>query len=237
MQAVILAGGLGTRMRPYTERAPKCLLPVHDRPFIDYQLDLLKAGGVREIVLCLGYLGEMVQAHVGDGSNRNMHITYSWDSDSSGGTAGALKHAESLLDETFFLTWGDSYVRVNHAEMFAVHRANASQPVVTMGVFRNENAYDSSNVEIEGDKVIRYVKGAPQLRLNYIDAGISVFDRRALEEIPSGQNAALDSFFSSWAERGQVGAYVVSERFYETGSWTGLAAFEKFIATGLESNS
>ena len=101
----------------------------------------------------------MVQAHVGDGSNRNMHITYSWDSDSSGGTAGALKHAESLLDETFFLTWGDSYVRVNHAEMFAVHRANASQPVVTMGVFRNENAYDSSNVEIEGDKVIRYKKG------------------------------------------------------------------------------
>ncbi len=72
MQAVILAGGLGTRMRPFTEKAPKCLLPVQGRPFIDYQLDLLKAGGVREIVLCLGYLGEMVESYLGDGANRGM---------------------------------------------------------------------------------------------------------------------------------------------------------------------
>lgn len=229
MQAVILAGGLGTRMRPFTEKAPKCLLPVRGRPFIDYQLELLKAGGVREIVLCIGYLGEMVESHLKDGTSRGMRIEYSWDSPESGGTAGALKHAEPLLHPTFFLTWGDSYVRVDHTAMFAAHCASQPGVAVTMGVYCNQDAYDSSNVQIEETKVVRYVKGAPNLQLTYIDAGISVFERSALGEIPSHQNIALDQFFSSWAASGQLGAYTLSQRFYEVGSQAGLSDFEKFI--------
>jgi NDP-sugar pyrophosphorylase family protein len=232
MQAVILAGGLGTRMRPFTETAPKCLLPVHGRPFIDYQLELLKAGGVREIVLCVGYMGEMVQAHLGDGGSLGMHIAYSWDSPDSGGTAGALKQAEPMLDETFFLTWGDSYVRVDHAAMFAAHRVGAPEVVATMGVFCNQNAYDSSNVQVGGSKVVRYVKGAAHLQLTHIDAGISVFERSALQDIPEKQNLALDQFFSSWAASGRLGAYPVAQRFYEVGSQTGSEDFEKFVADG-----
>ena len=192
MQAVILAGGLGTRMRPFTEQSPKCLLPVRGRPFIDYQLELLKAGKVRDIVLCLGYLGEMVQSYLGAGASRGMHIEYSWDSPDFGGTAGALKHAEPLLDTTFFLTWGDSYVRVDHAAMMNQHRANLPTIAATMAVFCNRNAYDTSNVEIADDKVVRYVKGPPQPHLTYIDAGISVFERGALQEIPGKGNVALD---------------------------------------------
>ena len=237
MQAVILAGGLGTRMRPFTEKMPKCLLPIGGRPFIDYQLELLKSGGVREIVLCLGYLGEMVQSHLGDGASRGLRIEYSWDSPESGGTGGALRHAEPLLDETFFLTWGDSYVRVDHAAMFAAHRASTAEVVATMGVFCNQNAYDSSNVQIGGNKVVRYVKGAPNSQFTHIDAGISVFERSALQEIPSRQNVALDQFFSSWAASGRLGAFSVPQRFYETGSWAGLSDFEKFIADGGDSAS
>ena len=230
MQAVILAGGLGTRMRPFTETMPKCLLPIHGRPFIDYQLDLLKADGVHRIVLCLGYRGEMVQSHLKQAASLDLHIEYSWDSPESGGTAGALKHAEPLLDTTFFLTWGDSYVRVDHAAMFAAHRASTPGVVATMGVYCNENAYDSSNVQIEGQKVVRYVKGVPELQLTHIDAGISVFERSALTEIPSKPSLALDQFLSGWAASGRLGAYSVAERFYEAGSWSGLSDFEKFIA-------
>ncbi len=237
MQAVILAGGLGTRMRPFTEKMPKCLLLIQGRPFIDYQLDLLKAGSVRKVVLCVGYLGEMVQSHLGDGASRGLHIEYSWDSPESGGTAGALKHAEPLLDTTFFLTWGDSYVRVDHAAMFAAHRASTPEVVATMGVFCNQNAYDCSNVEIVGKKVVRYVKGAPNSEFTHIDAGISVFERSALQEIPLHQNVALDQFFSSWAATGRLGAFLVRQRFYETGSWAGSSDFEKFIADGGDSAS
>lgn len=232
MQAVILAGGLGTRMRPFTEKTPKCLLPVNGHPFIDYQLELLKAGGVREVVLCLGHLGEMVQTHLRDGSSRGLHIKYSWDSADSGGTAGALKRAQPLLDTTFFLTWGDSYVRVDHAAMFAAHRASIPTVVATMGVFCNQNAYDSSNVQIGGNKVVRYEKGHPHLHFTHIDSGISVFERSALEEIPPHRRVALDQFFSSWAASGGLGAYPVTQRFYEVGSWAGLSDFERFISNG-----
>jgi NDP-sugar pyrophosphorylase family protein len=232
MQAVILAGGLGTRMRPYTEKAPKCLLPVHGRPFVDYQLELLKSGGVREVVLCLGYLGEMVQSHLGDGASRGLSIQYSWDAANCGGTAGALKQAEPLLDNAFFVTWGDSYVRVDHAAMMEAHRRSAPGIAGTMSVYRNENAYDSSNVQIEGNKVRLYGKGLSHLHLTYIDAGISVFEKSALKEIPSDRDSALDPFFTAWAASGRLGAYVLAQRFYEVGSWGGLAEFEQFIANG-----
>ncbi len=220
-------------MRPFTATMPKCLLPIQGKPFIDYQLDLLKTGGIRKIVLCIGYLGEMVRAHLPDGANRGLHIEYAWDSVDSGGTAGALKNAETLLDPTFFLTWGDSYVRVDHSAMFAAHCAGGV--IATMGVHRNQNAYDSSNVEIRGNKVVRYAKGSPELGFEHIDAGLSVLERTALDEIPSKQDLALDPFFSSWAASGRLGAYPVEQRFYETGSWTGLRDFEKFIANGVDS--
>jgi len=229
MQAVILAGGLGTRMRPFTEQAPKYLLPVCGRSFADYQLGLLKQDGVRDIVLCVGHLGEMIQAHLGDGASRGVHIEYSWDAPSSGGTAGALKKADALLEDTFFLTWGDSYVRVDHAAMFAGHQANALEVICTMGVFRNENAWDRSNVRVEGDKVACYEKSSQATEFTHIDAGISVFSRRALAEIPSEQTVQLDGFFSNWAKTGRLGAYPVSQRFYEVGSPGGLADFERFI--------
>lgn len=232
MQAVILAGGLGTRMRPFTEHAPKCLFPVHGKPFVDYQLELLRAGGVRQIVFCLGYLGEMVQTYLGDGHNRGLQIEYSWDSPGSGGTAGALKNAEPLLEETFFVTWGDSYVRVAYSAMMAAHRSATTGILATMGVFCNRNLYDSSNLRTQGNNVTLYAKGATDLQLTEIDVGISVFERRALGEIPPARNLALDSFFSAWAASRHLGAFPVMQRFYEVGSWSGLADFGKFVSDG-----
>jgi NDP-sugar pyrophosphorylase family protein len=159
-----------------------------------------------------------------------LRIEYAMDSPTSSGTAGALKNAVGLLDNTFFLTWGDSYVRVNYAAMLAFHRERVPNVVATMGVFFNQNAYDSSNVRVVADRVAHYEKGAPQLQLTHIDAGISVFERTVLDEIPHAKNLALDGFFAAWANRGQLGAYAINERFYETGSQAGLADFEQFIS-------
>jgi MurNAc alpha-1-phosphate uridylyltransferase len=231
MQAVILAGGLGTRMRPYTENSPKCLLPVRGRPFIDYQMELLRAGGIGEVVICLGNLGEMVEAHLRDIANLGMSVRYSWDGAVPLGTAGALKQAEPLLEERFILTWGDSYVRVDHAAMFAAHRARPEGVIGTMGVFCNRGAYDASNVEIDGDKVARYEKGSADRQFTHIDAGVSILERKALAEIPPKKNLSLDQYFSSWASRGDLGAFPIDERFYEVGSWAGLADFEAFLST------
>lgn len=232
MQAVILAGGLGSRMRPFTDNAPKCLIPIHGKPFIDYQLELLCAGGVKRFVLCLGYLGEAVRQHIETSPARNLMIEYSWDSPESGGTAGALKLAESMLGERFFVTWGDSYVRVDHHDMMRFHCSTIREADVTMGVFRNNNAYDFSNVVTHGKRVTSYDRSSAQQSFD-IDAGISVFEKTVLAEIPSHEKLDLGPLFSRWASQGRLGAFRVAKRFYEVGSWAGVADFERYLDRGM----
>lgn len=229
MQAVILAGGLATRMRPLTDCTPKSLLPVCGRAFIDYQLDLLQDGGVDDVVLCVGHLGAEVEAHVGDGKQRGIRIRYSYDGPTLKGTAGALKAVASLLDEAFFLTWGDSYVRVNHREMYSAHLAQ-DYARVTLGVFHNRGAYDRSNAEVCGDVVVRYAKGVADPAVDHIDAGISVFDIGALEDIPDDRHSDIDRLFAAYAASGRLKAFAVHQRFYEVGSPAGYTEFEQFVA-------
>src|SRR5439155_27259492 len=97
--AAVLAGGLATRLRPITQKIPKAMVEVAGRPFIDHQLDLLRRNGIRRVVLCLGYLGEQVAAHVGVGADRGMEIRYSFDGEKLLGTGGALRRALPLLGE------------------------------------------------------------------------------------------------------------------------------------------
>lgn len=228
MQAVILAGGLGTRMRPYTDRAPKSLLPVNGRPFIDYQLDLLKAGGVTDVVLCVGYLGEQIETHLGDGQERGLHIRYSRERDHLLGTAGSLKHAEPLLASTFIITWGDSYVRVDYRALFESHVRNPKVKA-TMCVFHNRGLYDASNVHFAHNEVVRYAKGSHDPALTHIDAGVSVLNKTVLDDIPANTLANLDDLFALYAKAGQLAGYLLYERFYEIGSKSGYREFEEFI--------
>jgi NDP-sugar pyrophosphorylase family protein len=229
MQAVILAGGLGTRMRPLTETLPKSLLPVHGRGFVDYQLALLRRGGITQVVICAGHLGELIEAHVGDGRRHGIEVAYSFERGELLGTAGALKLAQPLLQDDFLITWGDSYVPVDHRAVFREHR-KARGRKATMVVFENRGAWDSSNAEVAGGRVIRYEKASRDPRLAWIDAGVSVLNRTVLEEVPEGEPAALDGVFARLAAAGELGAYEASDRFYEVGSPSGYAAFLFFAA-------
>ena len=99
MQAVILAGGLGTRLRPLTEQIPKVMVPVSGKPFLSHLLDLLRSQGVRDIVLCIGYLGKQVRDFLGNGGSLGITLRYSEEKERLLGTGGALKQARSLLAE------------------------------------------------------------------------------------------------------------------------------------------
>src|SRR5436190_5665196 len=112
----LLAGGLATRLRPITETIPKALVEVAGRPFIDHQLDLLRRNGMRRIVMCLGYRGEQVQRHVGDGADRGMEVTYSYDGEKLMGTGGAVRRAmdAGLLGDVFWVMYGDSYMDIDY---------------------------------------------------------------------------------------------------------------------------
>lgn len=115
MQAVVLAGGKGTRMRPATLTVPKFLLPVCGKPFAAWLLDRLRYWGFNDVVICTGYLGEQIEGYVGDGSRFGVSVWYCNDGPEPLGTGGALREALPLLEPMFIVTYGDSYLFTDYA--------------------------------------------------------------------------------------------------------------------------
>lgn len=233
MQCVILAGGLGTRMRPHTEQVPKAMLPVAGRPFVDHQLELLTRQGYADVVFCTGHLGEMLREHVGDGARHGLRVTWSDDGPELRGTGGALRLAStrSLLDDRFGVLYGDSYLPIDAR---AVHRAaeDAGQPAL-MTVFRNEGRWETSNVVYADGMVQRYAKGTRDPRMQHIDYGLSVLTRSAIDErIAADASGDLATTLEQLSADHQLAGYEVHRRFYEIGSPSGLADLEALLADG-----
>jgi NDP-sugar pyrophosphorylase family protein len=233
IQCVILAGGLATRMRPLTETIPKALLPVAGRPFIDRQLEHLARHGVTRAVLSIGYRGEMLRDHVGDGARFGVAVTYVDEGPNLRGTGGALRLAldEGALDEAFLVTWGDSYLPIDFAAVWALFRASGQPALMT--VFRNEGRWDTSNVIFQGGRVVLYDKRRatrPAADFAYIDYGLMALERRVIEEaIPAGAKGDLAELFHSLSVRGQLAGFEAAERFHEIGSPQGLEELEGWL--------
>ena len=227
MQAVILAGGLGTRLRPLTETVPKALIPVRGKPFVDYQLDLLKKSGIDDFVFCVGHLGEKVQRHLGDGSASGCNIRYSFDGPRLLGPAGALKRAEQLLKNRFFVTYGDAYLRAPYGDLMVA--LSDSRKLAVMAVYRNKNRFGRSDIIVKGDVVVRYDKKERVEGMDWINYGVTALSKEALDLIPEGEFCDEEEFYGSLIERKELLAFVVKQRFYEIGTPASLSEFEAFI--------
>jgi len=227
MQAVILAGGLGTRLRPMTETVPKVLTPVRGRPFVDYQLELLKKSGIDDFVFCVGHLGEKVQKHLGDGDTLGCRIRYSYDGPRLLGPAGALKHAESLLRDRFFVTYGDAYLRAPYSHI--MQALGTSGKLAIMSVYKNENRLGKSDVVVRGGAVILYDKKKRVKGMDWINYGVTALDKEALTLIPEGEFCDEETFYGSLIKRKELLAFEVKERFYEIGTPASLSEFEAYI--------
>jgi NDP-sugar pyrophosphorylase family protein len=226
MQAVVLAGGLGTRMQPRTLDLPKALVPVLGRPFLDWQLERLAACGFSHVLLCVGHLQEKIRQHVGSGDRFALRVSYSHDGPELLGTAGALRKALPELDPTFLVTYGDSYLPFDYA---APVRDLLLHDVAlgTMSVFLNSGRWDASNTAVSGELVVRYQKSARDPALVYIDYGALALRRQVVESIPEGTRRGLDELQAELAKSGRLRALHARERFYEVGSEAGLRDLEK----------
>jgi len=216
----ILCGGLATRLRSLGTKLPKALMKVNDEPFIAHQLRLLQSRGISRAVLCAGYLGEMIRDYVGDGSRFGLQAEFSFDGPMLLGTAGAIRRALPLLDETFFVLYGDSYLPCDYravAEAFG-----RSGRLALMTIFRNEGQYDTSNVEFDGAHILRYDKASRTSAMRYIDYGLGVFQPAAFKPVPEGQAYDLAQVYQHQLAARQLAAFEVKERFYEIGSLEGL---------------
>ena len=230
MQVVILAGGLATRLRGLTRNRPKSMVEVLGKPFLEYQLDFLKKGGITNIVLCLGRLGQQIAEHFGDGSRYGVTINYCFE-DTPLGTAGALKQAEHLLDNVFFTMYGDSYLFLDFD--LTMSYFNSQNKLALMTVYKNYNRYDKSNTVIEGNLVKKFSKTERTDNMVYIEYGLNIFRKEVLKLIPENQFYSLDNLFPRLIEKGELFAFEVTERFYEIGSLQGLNEFEEFIGRRL----
>ena len=220
LPVAILAGGLATRLRPITESIPKSLVDVAGKPFVLRQLDYLRHQGVTRVVLCVGYMGEKVEAVVGDGAAYGLEVLYSWDGPTLLGTGGAIKQALPKLGHQFFVFYGDSYLPVDFQ---AVERdfLSSGKPAL-MTILRNDNRWDKSNVEFEDRRIVEYNKGAPHPNMNHIDYGLGVLSSEVLADMPSNGPFDLADVYHDLSIRGDLAGREVFERFYEIGSHNGL---------------
>ena len=223
----MLAGGVGCRWGVAAASTPKALLPGAGRPFLFPQLDLLKRHGAVLVVLSIGYLGDQIRDAVGDGANFGLDVRYSEDGPAPIGTAGAIRKAAPLLGQRFLVLYGDSYLRIDYAD---VNRAalRSGLPAL-MTVLRNEGRWDTSNVDYADNRVLRYDKQSPDQAMAYIDYGLSVITQEALD-CTDPAVADLSDVFSSLSERGLLAGYQASERFYEIGTPAALAETSAFLS-------
>ena len=225
MQALILAGGLATRMRPRTLTIAKAMLEVAGRPFIDWQLEKLARAGYEDVVLCIAFLGEQIQAHVGSGDRFGLRVRYSNEGPTLLGTAGALRVALPLMAPTFLVTYGDSYLPFDYAEPLRVLAANDDCDGV-MSVFPNGGRWDASNVKTDGVRVLAYEKGTRDPAFDHIDYGALALRRELIAALTPGERCGLEGIQTTVAQAGRMRAVVAPERFYEIGSPEGLLALD-----------
>lgn len=231
MQAVILAGGLGSRLWPLTKTVPKPMVPVAGVPYLKHQLTFLRQQGVCDVVLLTGYLGEQIEEYFGDGRQLDLSISYSRETTPLG-TGGALRAARHLLADSFLLVYGDSYLPINYRELSESLLSTDAVGVLVVYDNRISDTAVKNNVAIDsGLYVIRYEKdSADPSSLQYVDAGVQAFRQTVLDYFPDQEIVSLEKdVFSRLIGARQLLASVTRQRFYDIGTPQGLSVLEEVL--------
>jgi len=225
--AAILAGGLGTRLRSVVKDRPKVLAEIHGRPFLSYLLAQLAAVGIREVVICTGYLGNQVRETFGD-SCGDMRLIYSQES-SPLGTAGALRLALPLLGSNPVLVMnGDSYCDADLGLFWNWHQAHAASASIILVERGDVGQFGWVEVNSAG-KVIGFQEKITTGRSGWVSAGIYLIDHALIETIPDGRAVSLEyEMFPAWIGRGLYGCNI-GARLLDIGTPENLAAAEQFF--------
>jgi len=223
----LLAGGLATRLRPLTEKIPKSMIEVAGEPFISHQLRLLAGQGVREVVVCCGYLGEQIEEFVGDGARWGCSVRYSQDGVPLKGTGGAIRKALPLLGEEFFVMYGDSYLPAPFRPPY--DHFVEEKKLGLMTVFPNDNQWDASNVEFSEGEVRKYDKKAVTPQMRHIDYGLGIFRRQVFDEWSNEDVFDLATVYQKLLAKRELAGYEVSQRFYEIGTPSGLSETDALL--------
>ena len=214
MKAVILAGGLGTRLQPYTKTLPKPMLPLGGKPILEYEIEWVKKNGIKEIVLCVSYLRKKIEDYFGNGEKFGVKIEYAI-SNKPLATAGQLKTAEKFIDGTFVCLYGDSIYNFSLRNMIKQHVMKKS--FVTMGL--NEFKTNLPYGVIESSKNGRVISWneKPEIKAN-VNMGCYVMNSDIFNLIPKNKPYGMDSVIRKVLEKKiKVGSVISKKGFIDIG--------------------
>jgi NDP-sugar pyrophosphorylase family protein len=224
MRAVVLAGGFGMRLRPYTTILPKPLLPVGDRPILEIILRQLAAAGFERIDLCVGHLGELIRVYFTDGTvlPEGLELAWHWEPDEPLGTAGALQVVPGL-EGTFLVMNGDILTTLDYRELLGHHRRSGAG--LTIATQRKRVEVELGVIELEGDRVSGY-REKPTLGYD-VSMGIYVYEARVLSHLPDGP-CQFPELVQRLLDAGeQVCAFRSDARWYDLGT---ISEYERAVA-------
>ena len=209
---MILAAGFGTRLRPLTDRIPKCMVPVRGKPILERTVEWLRSSGISEIIINVSHLADKIMDHFGDGSRWCTHITYSIE-DRPLGTAGGVKNASWFFDGPFLVWYGDNISECNIDRLCRFHRLNGG--LATIAVHYREDVSQSGIVEFDSNgRIMRFIEKprADQVLSHWVNAGIYVLEPAVLDHISDhgAPDFGRDIFPSILSEHAGVFGYRLS---------------------------
>jgi NDP-sugar pyrophosphorylase family protein len=225
MKAILLAGGMGTRLRPLTAHTPKPVVPIFNRPFLHYQLDLLKqVPEIDEAILSLNYRPDRIEEVLGDGSSIGIALRYVVEPEPLG-TGGAIKYASADVTDTVVVFNGDVLTQIDLAAVLRLHRERRARATIVLTPVENPMAYGLVETDRNGN-VQRFVEKptADSITTNNINAGIYVLEPETFDRIPDGVPWSIErAYFPSLVERGET--FVA---YLYDGYWIDIGAPDKY---------
>lgn len=226
-QAVILAGGLGTRMRPLTFKTPKPMIKIHNTPFLVYLIEMLKKNGIQEVIILVGYLHEQIENYFGDGKKFGISIKYSYSSvDSDTGTR--IRNALPLLQKKFLLLYGDNYWPLQLEILISFYNKIGVKNLVT--VYSNFDNATKSNILVGNDGLVKiYDKTRTEQNLNGVDIGFFILDKNVLNNLPKDNFSFEKIVMMDLITRKQLAGFLTYHKYYSLSNLERIPVIEEFF--------
>ena len=214
-KAVLLVGGKGTRLKPLTDKTPKALLKVQGKTIVEHLFDLLKKYGIRDVILCVGYLKEQIKEHFGDGSGVGMNITYVEENEPLG-TAGPLKLAKKYLTDSFIVSNGDALKNINIPRMFRLHKRKNAFGTIALTTVDEPSHYGVAR--LDGSRIIEFIEKPQNPPSNLINAGFYILEPEVIDMIPDGFSMLEKDVFPKLAHLGRLRGFPFAGQWFDIGN-------------------
>lgn len=233
-QAVILAGGRGERLRPFTDNNPKPMIPINGKPFLEHLIEMLEENGIEEVVILTGYLSEKIKDYFGDGSKFGKNIKYSFtpflDENGQENESGLrIKNAKDLLDDVFLLMYCDNYWPLQLEKLKKLYSEKETDALVT--VYSNKDNSTKNNILVDSNGyVVKYDRSRMEKNLNGVEIGFFILNKKVLDLIPERNCHFERDILPELIAQKQVSGYLTDHKYYSISNLERAKLTEKFLA-------